>query len=88
MHGHVVCRPRLLFQYLPYIQQEALRLDEQDIEAVLEATCGAGADMGAQSGLWGGGITSHVVTLHGSLAVISVISVTVHYASQSRGMTS
>ncbi|KAL0049325.1 hypothetical protein WJX82_011369 [Trebouxia sp. C0006] len=46
-------RPRLLFQYLPYIQQEALSLDQQDVEAVLEATCGAGGDTGAHSSLWG-----------------------------------
>jgi len=42
-----------LFQYLPYIQQEALRLDQQDVEAVLEATCGAGGDTGGHSSLWG-----------------------------------
>ena len=35
------CRPRLLFQYLPYIQQEALQLAEPDIQAVLEANFGA-----------------------------------------------
>ena len=46
-------RPRLLFQYLPYIQQEALSLDQQDVEAVLEATCGAGGDTNASSSLWG-----------------------------------
>ena len=49
----MVCRPRLLFQYLPYIQQDALRLDAQDVEAVLEATCGGGGASGGQSSIWG-----------------------------------
>ena len=35
------CRPRLLFQYLPYVQQEALHLAETDIQAVLEASFGS-----------------------------------------------
>lgn len=49
----LVCRPRLLFQYLPYIQQDALQLDAQDVEAVLEATCGGGGAPGAHSDIWG-----------------------------------
>lgn len=49
----VTCRPRLLFQYLPYIQQDALQLDAQDVEAVLEATCGGGGAPGAHSDIWG-----------------------------------
>ena len=49
----VVCRPRLLFQYLPYMQQEALQLDAHDVEAVLEATCGGGVAHGGQSNIWG-----------------------------------
>lgn len=49
----LMCRPRLLFQYLPYIQQDALRLDAQDVEAVLEATCGGGGAPGAHSDIWG-----------------------------------
>ena len=35
------------------MQQEALRLDQQDVEAVLEATCGDGGAMGGRSSLWG-----------------------------------
>ncbi len=30
-----------------------LSLDQQDVEAVLEATCGAGGDTGGCSSLWG-----------------------------------
>ena len=49
----MVCRPRLLFQYLPYIQQDALRLDAQDVEAVLEATCGGGVPLGVSQAYGG-----------------------------------
>lgn len=51
------CRPRLLFQYLPYIQQEAIQLAEPDIQAVLEANFGA---QGLE-GQWGVCLASPVI---------------------------
>ena len=43
------CRPRLLFQYLPYSQQEPLQMSQLDIAALVEVVCGAGG----ASGVWG-----------------------------------
>eukprot|EP00891_Asterochloris_glomerata_P007033 jgi/Astpho2/7033/Aster-x1415 len=43
-------RPRLLFQYLPYSQQEPLQMSQLDIAALVEAVCGAAG----ASGVWGG----------------------------------
>ena len=43
------CRPRLLFQYLPYSQQEPLQMSQLDIAALIEAVCGAAG----ASGVWG-----------------------------------
>ena len=43
------CRPRLLFQYLPYSQQEPLQMSQLDIAALVEAVCGAAG----ASGVWG-----------------------------------
>ena len=45
----VPCRPRLLFQYLPYSQQEPLQMSQLDIAALVEAVCGAAG----ASGVWG-----------------------------------
>ena len=65
----LVCRPRLLFQYLPYIQQDALQLDAPDVEAVLEATCGGGGAAGGQSSIWGVMLSPCCVKLQASITI-------------------
>ena len=49
------CRPRLLFQYLPYSQQEPLQMSQLDIAALVEAVCGAAG----ASGVWGVSAAGH-----------------------------
>ena len=54
-------RPRLLFQYKPYCQQEPLNLSEAEVAAVIEAVFGPVEGQGARSvlqvgrGCWAGG---------------------------------
>ena len=59
----------MLFQYLPYIQQDALRLDAQDVEAVLEATCGGGGAAGGQSSIWGVMLWPCLLTAHANSTI-------------------
>lgn len=80
----MVCRPRLLFQYLPYIQQDALRLDAQDVEAVLEATCGGGGAAGGQSSIWGVMLSPCFLAAHANSAIRHMSSYLCPYSLQAK----